>query len=361
MTERCDCETAERRLPGTYPDSLQKEGEPPTSTPFSSVSASEESSRKLQTDAAGKIADEKNTGTKRIGVILPYPYSFVVQERLRGILTALEENNCELILYSVRDPDEYESLLDLIASDRRVDGLIVLSLLFPQAAALKFLAVGIPVCLVDSEVKGFCSICTDARAIGRSSAVSLFHRGYRKPAFIGEPTLFTSMVPMVEELYRGFKNAWEDMGVGLSPDFVWFGPYDPVEIERAVLRFVSYGNLPDCILIPNDCMALVLIRVLEKKNLRVPGQIAVMSIGNSLVAQSFSLSSIDLRLANSGYLAVKAVLDCLSRSVKPSCCSQPFEIIERGTVAMKVGPSEKRAGWMNTPETILRNCLDAQS
>ncbi len=272
---------------------------------------------------------------QRLGVVLPYPFSFFLQERFRGVLTASEETDCELVLYCVRDADEYERCLDLIATEKKVDGLVVLSLLFPKTAVMRFLSLGVPVCLVNSETKGFCSVCTDIREIGRASALSLFEKGYRKPAFFGEPTSFSSMVPMEEDLYRGFKNSWADRGITLPNDFVWFGPYAPAEIERAVSRFISYGNLPDCIFIPCDCMALVMIRELEKNGLRVPEQIAVMGAGNNLISNCFSISSVDMRLVESGYLAVRAVLECMTHRRRPSCHFLSFEIIDRATVSQR--------------------------
>lgn len=335
MSRKCSCGDRLGQTSDTHPASGKEEG---GESVLSGIDGAETN---MDFRPVRNVRRRKTSGTYRvplrIGMVLPYPSSFFLQERLRGALTASEEAACELVLYCVRNADEYECRLGLIAAEKRLDGLIVLSLLFPETEVMKFLSLGMPVCMVNSEIKGFGSIYADIREIGRTVASSLYEKGYRRPAFFGEPTSFTSMVPIEEELYRGFKNSWVDNGICLAGDFVWFGSYVPMEIERVVSQFVSYENMPDCIFIPCDCMALMLIRELEKKNLRVPDQIAVMSAGNSLISRCFSISSVDLRLAESGYLAVRSVLECLMHKRRPSCHVLPFEIIDRASVAQRGG------------------------
>src|SRR5262249_10596412 len=79
-----------------------------------------------------KVARQLSTGIqhRNIGAILPFITHPSFVERLRGVQLALDDqdNNFNLILYNVTEPDRYHEQLLAIVEQAAVDGLLIATL-----------------------------------------------------------------------------------------------------------------------------------------------------------------------------------------------------------------------------------------
>src|SRR5262245_40617746 len=79
-----------------------------------------------------KVARQLSTGVqhRNIGVILPFITHPSFVERLRGVQLALSEldNDFNLVLYNVTEPDRFHEQLLAIVEQAAVDGLLVATL-----------------------------------------------------------------------------------------------------------------------------------------------------------------------------------------------------------------------------------------
>ncbi|MCB0107324.1 MAG: LacI family DNA-binding transcriptional regulator, partial [Caldilineaceae bacterium] len=114
----------------------------------------------------------------RIGVLAPfftYP-SFV--QRLRGVTSVLNGSEYELVVYSVDSLQHYQSQLETLPIVRRIDGLIIMSLLVDDVAAERLQRHGMPTVMIESHHVAFSGVEIDNEEGGRLAARYLAAQGH---------------------------------------------------------------------------------------------------------------------------------------------------------------------------------------
>src|SRR5574344_3026808 len=95
---------------------------------------------------------------RKIAIIAPFFTEPSFMQRLRGISRIISGHHYELIIYAIESQEELEEYVDMLASSRRVDALIVLCLKLRPSTLTKLKNSGMPVCFVESDEEGFDSV-----------------------------------------------------------------------------------------------------------------------------------------------------------------------------------------------------------
>lgn len=119
---------------------------------------------------------------------------------------------------------------------------------------------------------------------GEAAKVAIRHllaSGRRRIAFVGPDPRMT----MTKARYQAYCDCLDEAGLPLREEWVVWARSG--EIPRdAVARLVSQNaaSAPDALFVVNDGLALPLLETLTKAGVQIPGQIAVVSMGDLLAS-----------------------------------------------------------------------------
>lgn len=290
---------------------------------------------------------------KKIGVIAPFFTEPSFMQRLRGLSSVLSGKHYELVIYAIESIEELEEYVDMLASNRRVDGLVVLCLDFRDEMISALRESGLPACFVESEAAGFDSVTVDNYEGGRMAARMLFERGYRNPAFIGEASSRPFAVPSTDIRLRGFRDFFAEQGIALEEHFTWLGEFSERAADRGIESMLKGGTLPDCVFAASDMIAIRLLKLAAACGISVPKDLAVVGFDDLDIADYLGLSTISQALDESGRLAAEMILDRLRDPERPARkIIAALEAKERGsvgTVSAAVGNTQDGAAEAALP------------
>lgn len=228
----------------------------------------------------------------------------------------------EIVPPEAQDPEALQRLQTLIQS-RQCDGLILggptrndprLRLLrqfrFPTVTIGRVSAKDID--FVDSDNVG----------IGYDATRHLLDAGCRRIAIVTGPSEHIYM----QERVKGYRKALRASGIksatGLEvmvPD-LWRMDKDDQHVEAALAQLWSLNPPPDAIFASiDDVLASAILRRLRARRIRVPTDVLLIGVNNSLLSQQVhpALSTVDLHFADIGRSAAEFLIERLAEPEQP--------------------------------------------
>jgi DNA-binding LacI/PurR family transcriptional regulator len=273
--------------------------------------------------------------TYTVGVVTPfftYP-SFV--ERLAGIQDVLDTSTYDLVLYSIRYPDQFQRQLRNLVSQSRVDGLIILSLPFDENEIF-MINPSLPVVAVDNDViERYPHIQINNVGGGMLAANYLIQHGHREIGFIGDLKNdafgFTSAYQRSEGVQMALKAAQLEN----HEEWYLFGEHSQASARELASQILHLPYRPTALVAANDTLAFGILAAANDLGLHVPQDIAVIGFDDIRSAEYLNLTTIKQHLEYSGRLGAQLMLEWLKNGTLPYQRWEtilPLEIVERATV-----------------------------
>lgn len=271
---------------------------------------------------------------RQIGVLAPffmhYP-SFT--QRLRGVAAALQDTGFELVVYNVDSPEHGVGYLHSLPVARRLDGLLIISLLLDDAAAVRLLQHRLPTVMIEGVHPQLAGVEIDNIAGGQLAADYLVAQGHRHIGFVGGDRQLPGYAISTSALRReGFAKALARHGLDLLlPSF------QPRSATQEEARFQSLDLMqqpvrPTAIFAGNDTLALGVLKAARELGRRVPQDVAVLGFDDADFAEYIGLSTVSQSLEESGRLAVEILLSILADPTRVGRRVQlPLQVIRRDT------------------------------
>ncbi|WP_375482810.1 LacI family DNA-binding transcriptional regulator [uncultured Jatrophihabitans sp.] len=230
--------------------------------------------------------------TATIGLVVPFVNRWFFAEVIATVEAELRQAGFDLLLYNLGDEDGRRRFFDEMPMRKRVDGVLVASLVLEDAEFDALTALHRPVGLLGIEREGFLSAGIDDVAAARAAVDHLVSLGHRRIGLIGgdtdDPMRFTP------PLHRrdGYRHSLAAVGVEPDPDLERLG-YFTVEGGRSATRsFLELPDRPTAIFAESDEMAYGAIREIYRSGL-VPGEeVAVMGFDDQPFAELMDLSTV---------------------------------------------------------------------
>lgn len=227
-----------------------------------------------------------------VGVVVPFVNRWFFAEVLGAVEAVLHVAGYDLLLYNLGDPDGRARFFGELPVRKRVDVLLVASLVLTEdeAAALRTLdcAVG----LLGVEQFGFASVRIDDVAAARTAVEHLLALGHRRIALIGgdtaDPMRFTP--PLHRRL--GYLDALRDAGLDPDPELEALGYFTVDGGMAAMNQLLARGEPPSAVFAESDEMAYGALRALRRAGLRIPQDVAVVGFDDHEFAVLLDLSTI---------------------------------------------------------------------
>lgn len=238
---------------------------------------------------AARLASGRTT---TIGLVVPFVNRWFFGEVIATVETALRHAGYDLLLYNLGDEDGRARFFEVMPMRKRVDGVLVASLVLDDAEFAALTELKYPVGLLGLEREGFLSARIDDVAAARTAVDHLIGLGRRRIALIGgdtdDPMAFTP------PLHRrdGYRDALREAGLPADPELERLG-YFTVEGGRLAARdLLALPDRPTAIFAESDEMACGALREIRDAGLRVPEDVAVIGFDDQPLAELLDLSTI---------------------------------------------------------------------
>jgi GntR family transcriptional regulator of arabinose operon len=280
--------------------------------------------------------------TRDIGLICFYSGSYIFPRISRGCDRIAHRQGFHILLnQSEYDRDKEKEIL-LRLKKRGVDGVIIEPFFSGTGASNASLlgeleSAGIPVVLIDNYFPdlNFTRVALDDFAGGRMAAAYLYDRGHRRIGVLSDRSYYPKTVRR-----EGALSLLAERGAAVVPERLleYEGPVSSGHAFAVLDAYFSQArDLPTAFICTSDEESIELYRVAEKRDLRIPEDISVVSFDNSSLAElpGIALTSVEHPGQYMGELAATILLE---RIVNPevdcrtTSLIQP-RLVERGSVA----------------------------
>ena len=284
-----------------------------------------------------KAARQLSTGIqhRNLGVILPFITHPSFVERLRGIQLALDDqdNDFNLVLYNVSEPDRFHEQLLAIVEQAAVDGLLIATLTVSAEQRELLTQASIPfVTLSDACTGDVNCISPDNDQGGYLATQHLLELGHRRIAYVGDEFPNVYGFPTSELRYEGYRSALKDYDVPYRSDYVCLGKHGEDTAYRLTKRLLALPEPPTAIFAMSDIQAVGSILAIREAGLRIPEAISVIGFDDVQLSRYIGLTTIRQHLEQSGYLGIQLLLDMLTTpdNIVPRQLP-PLELVVRET------------------------------
>jgi LacI family transcriptional regulator len=213
-----------------------------------------------------------------IGILTQHPASAYYGELVRGIELGLEGTTYHAIAASgYWDVTEERQALDLLLG-RRVDGIIVLGGMLPDAE-LATAAARTALIAVDRSFRGHASqrLRVDHRVGAAEATRHLLELGHRRIAYLAGDLGH----PDARERLRGYEAALADAGVKVDRRLIVTGTFETGAGEAAVHELLDAGAKFTAVFAANDQLAAGAQLGLHRHGLRVPEDISLVGFDDA--------------------------------------------------------------------------------
>ena len=270
--------------------------------------------------------------TKLAGVIIPKIDSDSISRIVAGISEVLSAAGYQMILANTENEADKE--LEYINTFRQnmVDGIIHLGTINTAKHRTAFQSVGIPFVMLGQVLDNVSCIYHDDYHAAVAMTEYVIRKGHRTIGFIGATPKDKAVGT---DRKQGFLDTMRENGLQLNEDAVLAGPFS---IEN------GYQNAPvllkripglDAIICATDTIALGVIKYLNEKNIKIPGEIAVAGFGDSRVSSVLmpGLTTIHFYYKECGMEGARMLLEKMQNPDAPEkSIKLGFELIDNGSV-----------------------------
>jgi DNA-binding LacI/PurR family transcriptional regulator len=313
-------------------------------------------------------------GRKTIGVLIDWTVDAYQHAFLSGVMDLARSRGVNCIVFEgggVGSPFEFETQRNGIyrlASAKVVDGLIVLSAsiaYFIGAAETKAFCenyLPMPLVSISMEIENAISVLVDNRPGMRELVTHLIERHpYRKFGFIKGRAGNQD----AEDRFNVFLEVLRERNIHVNAKRVFQGDFTFNSGIEAAKYYIKRGvSDVDVIVASNDTMAMGLMQELNRRGVRIPGQVAVtgfddIDFGDYLFPP---LSTVRLPIYEQGATAAKLLIDSLGHKEVPTKVYVPTRMVIRESCGCHSGyPASSESpdhGRRTHPVPVLREKED---
>ncbi len=263
-----------------------------------------------QPHALAQSLARKKTNT--IASVVPFFTNYFYVELLKSVQRALSRSHYDLILFSVDRMNRRDRTIDRVLSERRCDGVLIISLGVMDGYAEKFIAAGLPVVLIDHMHQALDSVAIANREGAFAAASHLIGLGHRRSGMING---HLSSYPAKLRL-EGFRLALEMHGLDFDDrDLVICDAkagehgFNEAAGYAAMQRLIAQSHpLPGALFVASDVQCLGVMRAAKEAGVRIPQDLALVGFDDIEFAKFVGLTTMRQPIATMGRMAVTRLL-----------------------------------------------------
>lgn len=256
--------------------------------------------------------------TNIIACIVPFFTGYFYFELLNGVQQALSNRGYDLILYSVDKIEKKEEILKRTIRERKVDGVLFISLPIFDKHVTKFIESKLPIVLVDSYHDELDSITIENKQGALDATEHLIHLGHKR---IGMINGNISSIPAVNRL-EGFKAALLKNNISYNEHLVinTNSTDDPEILQNdgfnkkagyiAMSQLLELKkNRPTAVFVSSDIQAAGAIKAIQEHGLNIPRDIAIVGFDGIELSGYLGLTTMKQPMFEMGIIAVERLIE----------------------------------------------------
>lgn len=270
----------------------------------------------------------KRKETSNVAVILPKINNLYYSEITSGISQTLGEHHYNLYIYEVDNLHANEDEILQLMRENMIAGIIFIGLFSDKTFKESIRNVidwNIPVVYANRYIPydGFPLVYPDLIKASKLGTEYLSSRGRNRMAFIHKH------LPdyLLDYFIEGFREASQDQQQPMV-----MAIQDDMDLLKNCIPHLLQNDI-DGVFVLNEWSAVYLTKALIKANIRVPEDISVLSLGNSLMSQISTpeLTCVDLQNRELGIRSAEIILSQIRKQeFEPVNVLEPF-IVERNS------------------------------
>ncbi len=268
--------------------------------------------------------------TNLIGVMVPFFTRPFFIEVLRSVEATLNQAGRELVLYNIKTNVQRDTYFSELPMRRRVDGLLVISLVPKDKDALRFKQLNLPAVLVDAYSPLLTSLIVNNQEGAYQAARYLIEHGHQRIGFINgitnEGNLQSSQA---NERLIGFLRALGEVGILFEPDLLFTSEWSRHGGKIAARELLTRTPRPTAIFAASDIQAVGVWEVARELGIRVPEELSLIGFDDIELSELLDISTIQQPIEEMGALAVQKLIERIEQP------EQPPELIRLNTILVE--------------------------
>ena len=270
--------------------------------------------------------------TATVGLVVPFVNRWFFAEVIDTVESALRKAGFDLLLYNLGDEEGRNRFFEIMPMRKRVDGVLVVSLVLNDDELAALSALGTPVGLLGLEREGFLSSRIDDVISARHAVEHLLELGHRRIGLIGgdshDPMRFTPPL----DRRTGYRDALRGAGIEPDPQLEVLGYFTVEGAATATERLLELSERPTAIFAESDEMAYGALGTIRRAGLRVPHDLAVIGFDDQANAELMDLSTIRQPVAEQALDVTTRLLAAIGEpEAEAGTVVLPTEVIVRGS------------------------------
>lgn len=277
----------------------------------------------------------KNSTNKTIAILFRHDIPTLDQlfytELNASMIAGCGELPYTLVLTSVYHK-ENETILSEILSSGNIDGIITYGDVENEIMH-ELINLGIPVVVLDSSRKSDnqLAVRVDYELYAYNSINYLIELGHKDIAYIGSDKLHDFKLLT----FSGFQRATTENHLTLAMNRIQLNVYDELSLYACIDQALMGKTSPTALFCVTDYYAILAIRYLHSKGMKVPDDISVIGIDDIAVSKfiipSLTTTSVDrIRIGSYGF---ELMQKCINNKSCESICLPPGNLIVRESTA----------------------------
>ncbi len=254
--------------------------------------------------------------TNMVAIIVPVFTGYFYLELLRGIQQEISKYQYDLLLFSVDQTEKTEIFLKRTLQERKVDGVLLISLSISDHYVKKFLHSQFPIVLIDSDHNGLDSLTVENEQGAYLATKHLISLGHTR---IGMIDAQLKSIPAKMRL-EGYQKALRDHRIQYKRRYLVISDSD---IEKdgfnreagytAMKQLLQINkNRPTAVFVSSDIQAAGAIKAIKEYGLNIPEDVSVIGFDDIELAQYMGLSTVRQPMYEMGKMAVEILMKKIS-------------------------------------------------
>jgi len=259
--------------------------------------------------------------TNIIACIVPFFTGYFYFELLNGVQQTLSNHGYDFILYSVDKLEKKEEILKRTIRERKVDGVLFISLPIFDKHVTKLIESKLPIVLIDSYHDELDSITIENKQGAYDATEHLIHLGHKR---IGMINGNISSIPAVNRL-EGFKAALLKNNISYDehlvintnatddPEILQNDGFNKKAGYTAMNQLLTLKkNRPTAVFVSSDIQAAGAIKAIQEHGLIIPDDIAIIGFDDIELSEYLGLTTMHQPMFEMGKLAADRLITRIS-------------------------------------------------